>query len=80
MSRVTGGEFTSRRRLRRLKGALFGVIALLATLSGVVVLSLLLGSVVSTALKQAPPRPWYAIGANLASFAGSWLPCSGGPR
>jgi phosphate transport system permease protein len=46
----------------------FGLVCLLATATGVVVLSVLLGSIIATALGEKPGRPWYAIGANAADL------------
>jgi phosphate transport system permease protein len=46
-------------------GALFGLVCFLATISGVVLLSILLGSIVATALGHKPERPWYDLPENL---------------
>lgn len=54
---------------RKLAGPLFAAACVLATLSGVVVLSVLLGSVVTTALGHEPGRPWYALGQNVHDLA-----------
>jgi phosphate transport system permease protein len=48
-----------------LLGPVFGATCFLATLTGVVVLIVLLGSIVYAALQGKPDHPWYAIGANL---------------
>ena len=61
--------FEPRRPWRRIRGPLFGVACFAATLSGVVVLAVLLGSVVVAALDRPPARPWWAIGDHLASLA-----------
>jgi phosphate transport system permease protein len=42
---------------------------ILATLSGIVVLAILLGSVVTTALGSRPGRPWYHLPANVRDLA-----------
>jgi phosphate transport system permease protein len=51
---------------RVVAGPLFGAACLLATLTGVVVLSLLLGSVIARVLQQpgAAPLPWYDLAGN----------------
>ena len=46
-------------------GPLFGIACFLATLSGVVVLSVLLGSVVAAVLSRPPHHPWYDLTGNL---------------
>lgn len=46
---------------RRLVGAAFGLLCFLATLTGVVVLAVLLGAVVVKALSGLPNPPWYAL-------------------
>jgi phosphate transport system permease protein len=68
MSSLAQAEFASRRGSRRVKGVLFGALAALATLSGVLVLSVMLGAVVTAALGQAPRRPWYAVGPNVVEL------------
>jgi len=70
------GRYESRRRLRRVAGPAFGLACFLATLSGVVVLSVLLGSVLAQVLNRPPYRPWYEVGAHLRglrSFLGATL-------
>ncbi len=52
------------RRLRVIVGPLFGVACFLATLTGVVVLSVLLGSVIARALQQESALPWYDVAGN----------------
>jgi phosphate transport system permease protein len=47
---------------RRLAGPLFRGACFVATLSGVVILAILLGTVVAAAMGKTPARPWYAIG------------------
>src|SRR5262249_21952667 len=63
MSRV-GGHFVSRRRRRRLAGVAFGAACFAATLTGVVVLSVLLISVVSAALGRPPAHAWFDVAGN----------------
>jgi len=58
------------RRIRLLLGPLFAIACLLATLLGVIVLVLLLGSIIVAALRGVPDNPWYALGANLQEFLG----------
>ncbi len=63
---VPGSDrYEPHRRLRRLAGPLFGIACFLATLTGVVVLSVLLGSVVAAVLQRPPHRPWYALSDNI---------------
>jgi phosphate transport system permease protein len=49
---------------RRLAGPIFGAACFLATLTGVVVLSVLLGSVLARVLGSAPQNHWYDVSAN----------------
>jgi phosphate transport system permease protein len=63
-------RFQPDRLMRRVLGPLFGTACLLATCTGVAVLALLLGSVVSAAMAGHPEHPWYAVGAHLAEFTG----------
>jgi phosphate transport system permease protein len=58
------GRYEPHRRLRRLAGPLFGIACFLATVTGVVVLSVLLGSVVAAVLRRPPYHPWYDVAAN----------------
>jgi phosphate transport system permease protein len=58
-------RYEPHRRLRRLAGPLFGIACFLATLTGVVVLSVLLGSVVTAVLGRRPHHPWYNLPANI---------------
>jgi phosphate transport system permease protein len=69
MSLAAQAGFHADRPLRRLLGPIFGAACLLATLIGVVVLALLLGSIVAAALQGPPENPWYALGPNLAELA-----------
>jgi phosphate transport system permease protein len=61
MSRPGSGKYNPSRRTRRLLGPLFGLACFLATLTGVVVLSVLLGSIMAAALKRPGGAPWYAV-------------------
>lgn len=73
MSPTAPALYEPHRRLRRVAGPLFGIACFLATLSGVVVLSVLLGSVVAAVLRRPPHHPWYDLrgnGRELASFLG----------
>lgn len=58
------------RAVRRLLGPLFAAVCLLATLTGVLALGLLLGSIVFAVLRGGPDNPWYALGANLRELVG----------
>lgn len=54
--------------VRRLARPTFAVACLLATLTGVVVLSILLGSVVTSALGRVDGKPWYDLAGNLGDL------------
>lgn len=54
---------------RRWIGPIFGLLCFAATLSGVVVLALLLGSIVAAALAGPPDHPWYALGAQFSELS-----------
>jgi phosphate transport system permease protein len=64
-SALESARFEPHRRLRRIAGPLFGLACFLATLTGVVVLSVLLGSVVAAVLRRPPHHPWYDLGTNV---------------
>jgi phosphate transport system permease protein len=64
MSLPASARYEPHRRMRRIAGPLFGAACLLATLSGVVVLSVLLGSVLWAVLQRGPQRPWYDLPGN----------------
>jgi phosphate transport system permease protein len=68
MNPTGSSAYAPHRRTRRLLGPVFGVACFLATLTGVVVLSVLLGSVIAAALRRPGDRPWYALGANTADL------------
>jgi phosphate transport system permease protein len=75
MSPVTEPRFEPHRLRRRLMGPIFGAACLAATCTGVIVLLVLLGSIVSAALRcdpadpPCPPeQPWYAIGSHLSEL------------
>jgi phosphate transport system permease protein len=55
---------------RRLIGRIFAVVSLAATLFGVVMLVVMMGSVVVKALELAPEAPWYRIDRHLAELWG----------
>lgn len=64
MSLPSQSQYAPHRHTRRLLGPLFGVACFMATLTGVVVLSVLLGSVIAAALRRPGGHPWYEVGAN----------------
>ena len=68
MSDASAPRFRPHRLIRSLLGPLFGTICFLATLTGVVVLFVLLGSILFAALQGKPDNPWYAIGANASEL------------
>ena len=72
MTTAPQAGFAPNRLMRRLLGPVFGTACLLATCTGVAVLTLLLGSIVAAALQGPPRAPWYAIGSNLTE-AGSLI-------
>jgi phosphate transport system permease protein len=63
-------HFHPHRLLRLVLGPIFGAACLAATCTGVVALALLLGSILSAALKGPPDYPWHAIGPSLAKLWG----------
>jgi phosphate transport system permease protein len=72
-----GGEhYEPHRLLRRFAGPLFGLACFLATLTGVVVLSVLLGSVIARVVQHEPGHPWHDLTGNtrrLFAFLGELL-------
>ncbi len=70
MSVTAAPLFRPHRMVRSLLGPVFGVACLLATLTGVVVLLVLMGSILFAALSGKPENPWYAITANLRELWG----------
>jgi phosphate transport system permease protein len=68
MNEGTPSRFRPHRLMRSLLGPLFGTACLLATMTGVVVLLVLLGSIIYAALQGPPQNPWYAVGPNLAEL------------
>ncbi len=54
-------RYEPHRRLRVIAGPLFGAACFLATLTGVVVLSVLLGSVIARVMNRASDQPWYHV-------------------
>jgi phosphate transport system permease protein len=65
MSVPGAAHYEPHRRLRRLAGPVFGIACFGATLTGVVVLSVLLGSVVATVLGRPPHARWHELPANV---------------
>jgi phosphate transport system permease protein len=70
MSQGDGDRFRPNRQVRRWLGPIFGTACFLATLTGVVVLIVLLGAILFAALAGPPHHPWYAIGANMRELFG----------
>ncbi len=69
-------NYAPRRSYRVIVGPLFGILCFLATLTGVLVLAVLLGSVLVKALQCAPILPWSDIAGNarkLVAFLGRLL-------
>ncbi len=62
MSQASMAHFRPRRRRRQLAGAIFAGLCFLATLTGVVVLTILLGSILWKATSLPPNPPWHQIG------------------
>ena len=69
----TNSGYEPHRRLRVIAGPIFGVACFLATLSGVVILSLLLGSVVASVLKHEPRAHWYDLSGNLRNLGSFFM-------
>jgi phosphate transport system permease protein len=69
MSGAATARYEPHRALRRIEGPVFGLVCLLATLTGAVVLVVLLGSVVATVLRRAFQHPWHDWRANAAEAA-----------
>ena len=65
MSHPDAPRYEPHRRIRVILGPLFGVACFLATLSGVVVLAVLLGAVFAAVLRRPDARSWTHFGANL---------------
>ena len=61
--------YQPKRLSRRLAGPIFGALCLLATLTGVAVLAILLGSVFSAVMKYAPAESWSDWLGNLAGVS-----------
>lgn len=68
MSRAEPGLYEPHRWTRRVAGPLFGAACLLATLTGVVVLAVLLGSILVAVLRHAPAETWPEAWASLRSM------------
>jgi phosphate transport system permease protein len=65
MNDTASSHFRPHRILRSILGPFFGTACFLATLTGLVVLLVLMGSILFAALQGKPDNPWYAIWANL---------------
>lgn len=65
MSHTAAPRFRPRRWFRSLFGPLFRAACFLATITGVLVLLVLLGAILYAALQKEPDHPWYAVGANI---------------
>lgn len=61
MSRPGLDPYEPHRRSRVILGPVFGAACLLATLTGVVLLSVLLGAIIAAVFRHQAPRPWYAV-------------------
>ena len=70
MSGASESRFRPHGWIRGLLGPLFGTACFLATLTGVVVLLILMGAILFAALQGKPDHPWYAVGANLQELRG----------
>ncbi len=70
MSSDSAPRFHPHRRVRLLLGPFFAAACLLATLVGVLALALLLGSIVTAALRAGPSNPWYALNTHLQELWG----------
>jgi phosphate transport system permease protein len=70
MSGSGSSAYAPHRRLRRVLGPVFGLACFLATLTGVVVLSVLMGSVIAAAMRRPGGPPWYALAANTRDLLG----------
>jgi phosphate transport system permease protein len=68
MSTPARPGFRPSRWYRRWLGPIFGLVCLVATCSGVIVLALLLGSILVAALQGPPENPWSAVGANASEL------------
>lgn len=64
-ARGEGSHWRPRRGRRKVAGALFGTLCFLATLTGILILGVLLGAVFVRTLSAPPNPPWYQVGAQL---------------
>lgn len=69
-TRRDSGLYRERLGRRRLLGRVFALVSLAATLFGVVMLVVMMGSVVAKALVPPPEAPWYRIDRHLAELWG----------
>jgi phosphate transport system permease protein len=70
MATAPSALWAPRHRRRKITGAIFGVVCFGATLTGILVLAVLLGAVFVRTLAAEPNPPWYHIGAQLAELRG----------
>jgi phosphate transport system permease protein len=68
VSDTAASRFRHKSVIRGALGPIFGAACFLATLSGVLVLALLLGSILTAALSGEPHHPWYAVGPNVVKL------------
>ncbi|WP_165251391.1 phosphate ABC transporter permease PstA [Paludisphaera soli] len=69
MSDAAADSFRPHRRMRRWLGPVFGAACFVATLTGVVVLTVLMGAILAAALSGPPHSPWHDLGANLRELS-----------
>jgi phosphate transport system permease protein len=65
MTQSSSRDFAGTHWFRWIVGPIFGVTCLLATCTGVLVLIVLLGSILTAALSGLPDSPWYAFSAQI---------------
>jgi phosphate transport system permease protein len=65
MSQTAAPRFRPHRWARGFLGPVFRAACFLATITGVLVLLVLLGAILYAALQKEPDHPWYAVGANI---------------
>jgi phosphate transport system permease protein len=68
MSQAAATRFRPHRWVRSVLGPLFRAACFLATLTGLVVLVVLLGAILYAAIQGKPDNPWHAVGANLGEL------------
>lgn len=67
-SDATASRYRPNRWIRSVLGPIFGTFCFLATLTGVIVLCLLLGSIVLAAAQGKPDHPWHEFGRNASEL------------